>query len=153
VAESGTLSGKNSIRTICQNSNNDRNAKISRPHHEFSLYAAFRKSRKCEDLKMTSVEIACRVLSQNETVQFGIFGLIGKSEYFPPLRFLNEFFMKGHDPCDQDQRMSKWNSFELNSEEYETVRRWWVSDHPRAIKELSDVNCWADWVHEILESI
>jgi hypothetical protein len=110
-------------------------------------------SEKCEDLKMTSVEIACRVLSQNETVQFGIFGLIGKSEYFPPFQFLNEFFMKGHDPCDQDQRMPKWNAFELNSEEYETVRRWWVSDHPSAIKELPDVSCWADWVHEILESI
>lgn len=110
-------------------------------------------SRKRKDLEMKSVEIACKVLSKNETVQFGIFGLIGRSEYFPPRLFLNEFLMMGNDPCDQDQRMEQWNAFELNFEEYETVRQWWLSEHPRAIKELPGVSCWADWVHEIIESI
>ena len=101
---------------------------------------------------MKSLEIARNVLSQNEKVQFGIFGLIGQSEYFPPHSFLNEFFMIGYDPCDQDQRMAKWDAFELNFEEYEMIRQWWLSDHPAAIKTLADVNSWADWIQEIIES-
>jgi hypothetical protein len=102
---------------------------------------------------MKSIEIARIVLSKNETIPFGIFGLIGKSEYFPPRLFLNEFFMKGYDPCDQDQRMGTWDAFELDIEEYDAVRQWWISNHPRATRNLPDVNCWSDWVQEIVESI
>jgi hypothetical protein len=46
-----------------------------------------------------------RVLSADEAVPYGIFGMIAPSGVFAPQAFLNEFFGRGYDPCDQDGRM------------------------------------------------
>src|ERR1035437_3982398 len=81
------------------------------------------------DVGPNFVDAAKRVLADDEAVLFGIFGVIGTSGYFPPSAFLNEFFMHGNDPCDQDGRMKEWTPFTLSPEEYREVFSWWVLSH------------------------
>src|SRR5262249_7930489 len=73
-----------------------------------------------------AVDAAKQVLSADEAVLYGIFGIIGNSGYFPPREFLNEFLMVGSDPCDQDGRMGRWKPFALSPGEYDEVKAWWV---------------------------
>lgn len=97
-----------------------------------------------------TIETAMRVLKADEEVLYGIFGIIGTSAYFPPRDFLNEFFMVGSDPCDQDGRMSLWEPFALTPVEYDEVKAWWVTDHPGTVESDLGVGCWRDWVQVIL---
>jgi hypothetical protein len=97
-----------------------------------------------------AVDAAKRVLTSNEKVLYGIFGLIGGSGYFPPHEFLNEFLMLGSDPCDQDARMGHWQTFALSSDEYEEVKMWWISGHPGTMVSHLGVGCWNDWIQTIL---
>ena len=71
-----------------------------------------------------ALEAAKRVLTANEEVLYGIFGLIGSSGFFPPRAFLNEFLMRGHDPCDQDGRMDAWQPFAVLPAEYHELVGW-----------------------------
>jgi hypothetical protein len=57
---------------------------------------------------MAYLQLAKNVLLENATVLYGVFGVIEESGYFPPREFLNEFFMIGHDPCDQDRRLNHY---------------------------------------------
>lgn len=100
---------------------------------------------------MDNINQAKRVLDENTKVLYGIFGVIDGSGYFPPLSFLNEFFLVGCDPCDQDERMGRWRPFTLTSSEYEVVKAWWVASRPNTIESQLGCECWGDWVQEILE--
>jgi hypothetical protein len=93
----------------------------------------------------SSTDIAKRVLHEDSKVLYGIFGLIAVSPWFPPHGFLNEFFMGGNDPCDQDGRMHKWRPFSLNQIEYEEVKAWWLELHPGAVVSDLAVSSWRDW--------
>jgi hypothetical protein len=98
-----------------------------------------------------SIESAKQVLSENSKVLYGIFGAIEASGYFPPRKFLNQFFESGSDPCDQDGRMGSWTPFELTEEEYEAVLKWWLEDRPDvSINDLGADN-WNEWQSEIIE--
>jgi hypothetical protein len=97
-----------------------------------------------------SLETAKQVLVADEKVLYGIFGVIGSSGFFPPRAFLNEFLMKGHDPCDQDGRMSAWQPFTVSPEEYRELKAWWVAGSTGAVEDGLGVDCWDDWVPEIL---
>jgi hypothetical protein len=97
-----------------------------------------------------AVEAAKRVLAADEAVLYGIFGVIGASGFFPPRALLNEFLMRGSDPCDQDGRMSHWQPFSVCPEEYREILIWWLSNHPNAVENSLGVECWDDWVHEVL---
>ena len=98
----------------------------------------------------SSLDDAKRVLAANEAVLYGIFGVIGSSGCFPPREFLNDFLMRGNDPCDQDGRMSAWQPFTVSSEEYHQIKAWWVAGHAGAVEDALGANCWDDWVQEIL---
>lgn len=101
------------------------------------------------------LEVVCsakRVLADNEDVLYGIFGIIGISNVFPPREFLNEFFAGGNDPCDQDSRMGTWHSFTVSQQEYLEIKNWWVTGHPGAIEDDLGVSNWDDWVQEVLNS-
>jgi len=41
------------------------------------------------------IALAKRVLTEDTKVLYGIFGIINTSGYFPPHKFLNEFFLIG----------------------------------------------------------
>ena len=90
------------------------------------------------------------VLSDNTKVLYGIFGVVESSGYFPPRAFLNEFLMQGSDPCDQDRRSAEWSPVSLSPEEYSELKEWWISSHPDAVVDSLGVNCWDDWIGEIL---
>jgi hypothetical protein len=96
------------------------------------------------------VQAAKAVLEADEAVLYGIFGVIGSSGYFPPRAFLNEFLMVGSDPCDQDERMDRWQPFMLAPSEYEEIKAWWVAGHRGAVTSDLGVQCWDDWVQMIL---
>ena len=64
------------------------------------------------------LERAKEVLEANEAVRFGIFGQIGVAGLFPPQAFLNEFLMRGSDPCDQDRRSPHWQPFAVSPAQY-----------------------------------
>ena len=96
------------------------------------------------------LDAAKEVLAADEAVLYGIFGQIGSSGYFPPLPFLNEFLMRGHDPCDQDGRMPAWKPFALVPEEYTDLKGWWASRHPGTAENGLGVDSWGDWVQEML---
>ena len=98
----------------------------------------------------SSLDTAKRVLAADEAVLFGIFGVIGSSGYFPPCGILNEFLMRGYDPCDQDRRMSGWPPFEVTLEEYHELKNWWVAHHAGAVEDGLGTACWDDWVQEVL---
>ncbi|BFM51320.1 hypothetical protein [Marinomonas sp. THO17] len=98
------------------------------------------------------VALAKKVLSQNTKVLYGIFGIIDTSGYFPPRGFLNEFLLRGSDPCDQDGRMEEWIPFELSSEEYNLILLWWQSKYPGTVVDSLNSENWNDWVQEILEN-
>lgn len=100
---------------------------------------------------MQKVEKAKKVLLDDTRGLFGIFGIIETTGYFPPCSFLNEFFMEGHDPCDQDRRMESWESFLLSSSEYLELKEWWIAKHPGTEESSLDTECWDDWVQEVLE--
>src|SRR5438045_549107 len=99
---------------------------------------------------MRNIETAKRVLKDNEAVLYGIFGVIGRWDYFPPREFLNEFLSVGYDPCDQDGRMEGWEPFALSPEEYDEIRSWWVAGHPGAVVSSFGLSCWQDWIQVIL---
>jgi hypothetical protein len=96
------------------------------------------------------LEKAKRVLSANEAVRFGIFGIVASSEVFPPREFLNEFFAVGYDPCDQDRRMTPWEPFSLSPLEYGQIKDWWVTSHDGACEDGLGTDSWQDWVQELL---
>ncbi|WP_025123509.1 MULTISPECIES: hypothetical protein [unclassified Serratia (in: enterobacteria)] len=100
---------------------------------------------------MDNINQAKQVLDANTKVLYGIFGVIDRSGYFPPLPFLNEFFLVGSDPCDQDGRMGRWRPFTLTSSEYEVVKAWWIVTRPTTVESQLGCECWGDWVQEILE--
>lgn len=97
-----------------------------------------------------AVATAKRVLAADESVLYGIFGVIGRTGYFPPRQFLNEFLMIGNDPCDQDGRMDRWQPFTLSQDEYDQVKWWWAAGHHGAVASDLGVGCWTDWVQVIL---
>jgi hypothetical protein len=98
-----------------------------------------------------SIESAKKVLAENSKVFYGIFGAIKASGYFPPRKFLNQFFERGSDPCDQDGRMDNWTPFELTEEEYDAILKWWFEDHPDvSVNDLGADN-WNEWQSEIIE--
>jgi hypothetical protein len=97
-----------------------------------------------------AVDAAKRVLAADEAVPYGIFGVVGRSGYFPPRDFLNEFLMVGSDPCDQDERMDDWQPFVLSPEEYDELKAWWVFGHPGSVASDLGVGSWNDWVQMIL---
>lgn len=100
---------------------------------------------------MDNIDHAKRVLEDNTNVLYGIFSIISGSGYFPPLPFLNEFFLAGSDPCDQDGRMGRWRRFALTLSEYDVVKAWWIENNPNTIESQLGCDCWNDWVKEILE--
>jgi hypothetical protein len=97
------------------------------------------------------IEKAKKILLENIKVRYGIFGIIAQSGYFPPSVFLNAFFMKGNDPCDQDQRMERWRPFKLSHEEYARMKDWWVTLHPGAMEDDFNLHTWDEWVTFLLE--
>lgn len=99
---------------------------------------------------MNNVNKAISIIDENTKVLYGVFGIINGSGYFPPLDFLNEFFIRGSDPCDQDSRMGEWHPFSINADEYEEVKSWWMSFNEGAIESNLNCKCWDDWVQEIL---
>jgi hypothetical protein len=99
-----------------------------------------------------SIENAKAILLENKKVKFGIFGIIESSGYFPPRIFLNQFLLEGNDPCDQDGRMDKWIPFELNIEEFEIIKDWWIDLHPNTIVDNLNQNNWDDWIQKILDN-
>lgn len=99
----------------------------------------------------SSLEAAKQVLAANEAVLYGIFGVIGSSGFFPPCAFLNEFLIRGSDPCDQDGRMSDWQPFAVSPEEYRELKAWWVAYHAGAVEDCLGVDCWDDWVQVVLD--
>jgi hypothetical protein len=96
---------------------------------------------------------AIRILTANIHVPYGIFSIIDGSGYFPPLAFLNAFLLQGSDPCDQDCRMGTWRPFALTSEEYATVKKWWLETNENAVVTDFGCECWDDWVQEILDPV
>ncbi|MGF6436205.1 hypothetical protein [Kosakonia sp. 1610] len=94
---------------------------------------------------------AIRILTANIHVPYGIFSIIDGSGYFPPLAFLNDFLLRGSDPCDQDCRMGTWRPFALTSEEYAIVTNWWLETNENAVVADLGCACWDDWVQEILD--
>lgn len=97
------------------------------------------------------IERAIKVLTENTKVLYGFFGVVEQSPFFPPCSFLNEFFQKGFDPCDQDSRMRNWEPFELNLQEYEAVASWWLKNHPNSTINALEVKNWDDWQIKIIE--
>jgi hypothetical protein len=98
-----------------------------------------------------SIELAKSVLTENSQVLFGIFGTIKVSGYFPPRKFLNQFFSQGSDPCDQDGRMDNWKPFSINDNEYEAILNWWVSIYPNTVVDDLGQESWGSWSLEIVE--
>lgn len=98
----------------------------------------------------SSFHAAKQVLTTNEAVLYGIFGVVSSSGIFPPQKFLNEFLMQGHDPCDQDRRMFSWQPFAMSAEEYRELKEWWVAGHVGTVEDDLAVDSFNDWVQEIL---
>jgi hypothetical protein len=98
------------------------------------------------------IKLAKEVLTANTKVLYGIFGQIESSGYFPPRLFLNEFFMGGSDPCDQDERMGRWTPFALSVDDYSVIKQWWIEHHPGAIEVTLGQNGWDDWIASILDA-
>jgi hypothetical protein len=98
------------------------------------------------------IALAKKVLTEDTKVLYGIFGVINTSGYFPPHKFLNEFFLIGNDPCDQDGRMTVWWPFKLSEDEYLKVFTWWKLEYPNTVVDNLGTDNWNDWVQEILEN-
>lgn len=98
----------------------------------------------------SALEVAKQVLAANERVLYGIFGVVGSSGLFPPQALLNEFLMRGHDPCDQDRRMAAWKPFTVSAEEYRELKAWWVAGHANAVEDALGVDGWDEWVQQML---
>jgi hypothetical protein len=98
-----------------------------------------------------SLENAKLVLTQNREVLYGIFGQVSTSDLFPPRDILNEFLIRGHDPCDQDGRMKNWRPFKITENEYDEILKWWLKDYPNSVVDDLGANCWDDWAYEMLE--
>jgi hypothetical protein len=98
----------------------------------------------------SSLDIAKQVLAANEAVLYGAFGAVAASVSFPPRGFLNEFFMRGYDPCDQDGRMSPWRPFTVSDEEYRELKAWWLAGHAGAVEDDLGAKCWNDWLQGVI---
>jgi len=96
--------------------------------------------------------LAKKVLMEDSEVLYGIFGLISSSGYFPPMAFLNEFLLAGHDPCDQDGRMAHWQPFALSLEDYQRLKEWWILGHPGSVENALGETNWNDWAVAIVEN-
>ena len=120
------------------------------------IYDAARRKRE-EIANRVPTNLAKCVLVADETKVGGIFQVIGALGFFPPRIFLNEFFMAGSDPVDQDGLLKKihnlWKPFSLSSDEYEEIKAWWVSNHPGAVEDGLEVTCWDDWLQEVLDRL
>ncbi len=101
----------------------------------------------------SAIAQAKAVLAENSRVLYGIFGVVENSGVFPPRDFLNEFFLVGYDPCDQDGRMPSWSAFQLTVDEYAQVKEWWLQCHSGAREDSLGESCWNDWVIKLLERI
>jgi hypothetical protein len=101
---------------------------------------------------MQKIDFAINLLRENEATLFGIFGVVASSSVFPSRPFLNEFFMLGRDPCDQDGRMSPWVPFALSKDEFELVKANWIQEHPGAKEDALGAADWNDWIQAILNS-
>ena len=99
----------------------------------------------------SAIAQAKAVLAENSRVLYGIFGVVENSGVFPPRDFLNEFFLVGYDPCDQDERMGRWSPFRLTIEEYTQVKEWWLQFYPDSHEDSLGESCWNDWVTALLE--
>jgi hypothetical protein len=97
------------------------------------------------------VDEAKRILIENSKVLYGIFGIVKGSGYFPPNEFLNQFLLKGSDPCDQDGRMKDWKPFALSSDNYLLVKEWWVRENPGTVEDSLGADDWMEWTLKILE--
>jgi hypothetical protein len=75
----------------------------------------------------SALQLAKKILLENINILHGVFGVIEVSGYFPPKEFLNEFFMIGYDPCDQDRRIGRWIPFLISSEDYFAVKESWYN--------------------------
>ena len=98
-----------------------------------------------------NIDLAKSVLAENSNVLYGIFGTIKISGYFPPRKFLNQFFSQGSDPCDQDGRMDCWKPFTLSENEYNAILTWWLSKYPDANLDDLGQESWDSWSLEIVE--
>ena len=98
-----------------------------------------------------SVRSAKQVLAANEGVPFGIFGGVAASQVFPPCEFLNAFLMAGNDPCDQDERIGRWQPFTVTPQEHLAIKAWWVAAHPGALEDDLGAGNWDEWVQDILK--
>jgi hypothetical protein len=47
--------------------------------------------------------------------------------------------------------MGTWRPFALTSEEYATVKNWWLETNENAVVADLGCACWDDWVQEILD--
>lgn len=101
----------------------------------------------------SALESAKLVLAANEAVQFGIFGVVGSSDVFPPREFLNQFFAVGGDPCDQDGRMFIWEPFSLSATEYAALLDWWLMKHSAVTENRLDADCWDSWIQNLFDRL
>ena len=102
-------------------------------------------------MNLKKIKLAKTVLNENSKILYGIFGVVESSGYFPTREILNGFLMQGNDPCDQDGRMSSWQSFELDELEYDQVQAWWVSNHPDVKTDSMGHHNWNNWIDDILD--
>ena len=59
--------------------------------------------------------------------------------------------MAGNDPCDQDERMGRWQPFMVTPQEYLAIKAWWVAAHPGAVEDDLSAGNWDEWVQEVLK--
>ncbi len=97
------------------------------------------------------VRRAIDVISRNSNVEYGIFGIIDSSKFFPPRELLNTFLFRGSDPCDQDARMDSWEPFELSEDEFDLLFSWWKCAHKHSVVDALSCDNWSDWSVEIIE--
>ena len=62
-------------------------------------------------------------------------GLSSSSEFFPPRPILNDFLSHGYDACDQD-RMDRWEPFEVSSDDYDALKSWWLETNRQSNRGL-----------------
>ncbi|MBL9082915.1 MAG: hypothetical protein JNK76_13965 [Planctomycetales bacterium] len=99
---------------------------------------------------MTRVDAAKRVLTNSEAAGYGYFNHISPFGYFPPLEFLNQFLVLGHETWDQDGMHERWKPFELSPEEHCEVANWWIEKYPGTVVHDLGAKCWDDWLFQIL---
>ncbi len=103
------------------------------------------------DLNAAKLELAKSIIRKTH-VGIGAFGIIDSSEFFPPRPILNDFLSHGYDACDQD-RMDRWEPFEVSSDDYDALKSWWLETHPKATEDsLAQhhglIGSWKSWIVE-----